>query len=161
MLIFSRIDYHILWRYSKSLLVFSLICLVFVLIAGTSIKGAKRWIGLGAFSFQPSELAKFALVLHLARLLAEKQSYIKDFQRAFVPMLFWIGAVAAFIALQPNFSTAGVIFALGVLLLFIGNANVLHILGLFALGGVGGAGFSGAATCTTNECRRNRHTAEN
>lgn len=144
-LIFSRVDYHILWKYSKSLLIFSIGCLIFVLVAGTSIKGAKRWIGLGAFSFQPSELAKFALVLHLARLLAEKQSYIKDFQRAFVPMLFWIGAVAAFIALQPNFSTAGVIFALGVLLLFIGNANVLHIFGLFAVGLVGGGVYGMAA----------------
>ncbi len=137
-LLFSRIDYHLIWKYSKSLLIFSLVCLVFVLLAGTTIKGAKRWIGYGPLSFQPSELAKFALVIHLARLLAEKQGYIKDFQRAFLPMLFWIVATAALIAKQPNFSTAGVIFILGVLLLFIGNANVLHIAGLFVLGLIGG-----------------------
>lgn len=144
-LIFSRIDYHIIWRYSKMLLVFSLLCLVFVLAAGTTIKGAKRWIGYGPLNFQPSELAKFALVVHLARLLAEKQSYIKNLQRAFLPMLFWIVVVAALIALQPNFSTAGVIFVLGVCMLFIGNANVLYIAGLFALGAVGGGIYAVAA----------------
>lgn len=137
-IIFSRIDYHVLQRHSKSILFFAIGCLLFVLVAGTTIKGARRWIGLGSFSFQPSELAKFALVLHLARLMAEKQSYIKDLQRAFLPMLFWIGAVAALIARQPNFSTAGVIFALGVLMLFIGNANVLHIAALFVVGLAGG-----------------------
>jgi cell division protein FtsW len=143
--IFSRIDYHLFWRRSKPLLIFSLVCLVFVLFAGTTIKGAKRWIGLGPLSFQPSELAKFVLVLHLARLLAEKQSYIKDFQRSFLPMLFWIGSAAALVALQPNFSTAAVIVAIGVLLLFIGNVSVLHILGLLVLGVVGGGLYGIAA----------------
>ncbi|MCU0424946.1 MAG: putative lipid II flippase FtsW [Candidatus Kapabacteria bacterium] len=137
-IICSRIDYHLLKRHSKSILYFSIGCLLFVLVAGTTIKGAKRWLGYGPLSFQPSELAKFALVLHLARLLAEKQTYIKDLKRAFLPMLFWIGIVAVLIARQPNFSTAGVIFGIGVLMLFIGNANVLHISALFIVGLAGG-----------------------
>ncbi len=137
-IICSRIDYHLLQRHSKSILYFSIGCLLFVLVAGTTIKGAKRWLGYGPLSFQPSELAKFALVLHLARLLAEKQTYIKDLKRAFLPMLFWIGIVAVLIARQPNFSTAGVIFGIGVLMLFIGNANVLHISALFIVGLAGG-----------------------
>ncbi|MCS6809573.1 MAG: putative lipid II flippase FtsW [Bacteroidota bacterium] len=140
-ILFARIDYHSLQRHSKPLLFFALGCLVFVLAAGTTIKGAKRWIGFGSLSFQPAELAKFALVLHVARLLAEKQSYIKDLQRAFLPILFWISIVAALIAVQPNFSTAVVIVALGVLMLFIGNAHILHIVAFLAIGFLGGIAY--------------------
>jgi cell division protein FtsW len=141
-LVCAKVDYHVLQRYSKPILYFALGCLLFVLLFGTSIKGARRWINIGIFNFQPSELAKFALVLHLARLLAEKQLYIKELKRAFLPMLFWIALVAALIARQPNFSTAGVIFLIGILLMFIGNANVLHIMGLFIIGLLGGSAYA-------------------
>jgi cell division protein FtsW len=137
-LMFAKVDYHLLQRHTRPVLLFALCCLMFVIVFGTSIKGARRWINIGIFNFQPSELAKFALVLHLARMLAEKQQYIKNLKRAFLPMLFWIAIIAGLIARQPNFSTAGVIFLIGILLMFIGNANVLHIVSLFVVGLIGG-----------------------
>jgi cell division protein FtsW len=138
-IIFAKIDYHIWQKYSKPILLIGIGALVFVLVGGTVIKGARRWINIGFLGFQPSELAKFALVLHLAAMLAEKKLYIKDLHRTFVPMMFWIGAVCVLIALQPNFSTASVIFGISMMLMFIGNVNVLYLLGTIAAGVAGGS----------------------
>jgi cell division protein FtsW len=139
LIIFARIDYHMWQRYSKHILVFAIGALVFVLVGGTTIKGAKRWINIGFLGFQPSELAKFSLVLHLAAMLAEKKAYIKDLHRSFTPMIVWTGAVCTLIALQPNFSTATVIFVISLVIMFIGNSNVLYLMGTIAAGGAAAA----------------------
>lgn len=145
-IVFAKIDYHILQKYSKGLLMFSLGCLVFVLVAGRAVKGAKRGIDLGPLSFQPSELAKFALVLHIARMLVEKAAYIKDFKRTFAPIMFWMLITAGLIALQPKFSTAAVIFLTGMMLMFMGNAHVGYIAMTFTAGIVGGGVFAVSAS---------------
>lgn len=137
MILFAKIDYHLWQKYSKPIMIVALGALVFVLVGGTTIKGAKRWINIGFMGFQPSELAKFALVLHLAAMLTEKKGYIKDLHRSFVPMMFWTIATCGLIALQPNFSTALVVFVLSLVLLFIGNSNFLYLLGTVAAGGAG------------------------
>lgn len=134
MLLFARIDYHWLERWSKPLLVLSLGLLLYVLFDGREIKGAARWISLGFISFQPSELAKFALVAHLGVMLSEKRTYIGNFKRAFVPMLFWIALVCGFIALQPNLSTAATIFAISMLVLFVGRVRLAHLGIVIAVG---------------------------
>jgi cell division protein FtsW len=139
LIVFARIDYHVWQKYSKHILLFALGALVFVLVGGTTIKGAKRWLNIGFLGFQPSELAKFALVLHLAAMLTEKKAYIKDLHRSFIPMMVWIVAVCALIALQPNFSTASVIFAISLVVMFIGNTNVLYLMGTVAAGGTAAA----------------------
>ncbi|MGE3799989.1 MAG: FtsW/RodA/SpoVE family cell cycle protein, partial [Candidatus Kapaibacterium sp.] len=105
LLLFARLDYHWLERWSKPLLVLAIGMLLYVLFEGTRIKGATRWIDLGLISFLPSEVAKFALVMHLGVMLADKREYLNDFKFAVLPMLIWIGIVAALVALQPNLST--------------------------------------------------------
>lgn len=144
-IVFAKIDYHVWQKHTKTVMLFSLACLALVFIAGVSVKGAQRRIAFGPLSFQPSELAKFALVLHLARMMAEKAAYIKDFQRTFVPMMFWITITAGLIALQPNFSTAAVMFLVGILLVFMGNANVGYLLLTFLVGIAGGSVYAIAA----------------
>ncbi len=150
-LVFAKIDYHIWQRYSKSILVVSVGFLLYVLVAGTTIKGATRWVDIGFISFQPSELAKFALVIHLSAMLADRQEYVKNFRYGFLPMLMWICLVCGLIAAQPNLSTASVIFLISMLVIFVGNANVLHLLG------IGGLGFAAAiAYGLSAEYRLNR-----
>jgi cell division protein FtsW len=141
-IVFAKIDYHLLQKHTRNLMIFALFCLVAVIVVGTTIKGAKRWINVGPLNFQPSELAKFALVLHLARMMAEKQEYIKDMKRAFLPLMFWIAVTAGCIAIQPNFSTAGVIFLLGMILVFIGNGHVGYIALTFLAGIAGGGAYA-------------------
>ncbi len=127
MLIVAKVDYHVWKKLSKPILLFSIFLLIVVLITGASLKGAARWINLGFFSFQPSELAKFAMVLHFAALLTVKQDYIKEFKRGFVPFMVWTLVLCALIALQPNFSTMMVVFLIAISMMFIGNTNLLHL----------------------------------
>ena len=145
LLVFARIDYHWLERWSKPLLVLALGMLVYVLFEGTRIKGATRWIDFGIVSFQPSELAKFALVAHLGVLLAEKRKYIDDFKFAILPMILWIGVILGLVALQPNYSTALVIALVALGTLFLGGVRVRH-LAMIVLPGILAAGlYAGSA----------------
>ena len=134
LLVFARIDYHFWMRHSKKIMYLAVIFLIVVLFVGTSLKGASRWINLGFVSFQPSELAKFAILVHFAALLSAKQKVIKSFENGFLPFLFWTGLICLLIALQPNFSTMIVIFLIAISMMFIGNTNLLYILYTFAFG---------------------------
>lgn len=127
LLLFARLDYHWLESWSKPVLVLAIGMLVYVLFEGARIKGATRWIDLGLISFQPSEVAKFALVMHLGVMLADKREYLHDFKFAFLPMLLWILIVVALVALQPNLSTALVISTVGFGTLFIGRVRIVHL----------------------------------
>lgn len=126
--IFIKIDYHIYEKISKPLIFISLIPLILVFIIGSEINGAHRWIHISFFNFQPSELAKFALVIHLATLLNKRQEVIKEFKLGILPMLIWALIVCGLIAIQPNFSSATVIYLISLAMLFIGNANLYHLL---------------------------------
>ena len=134
LLVFANIDYHHWQKLSKALILLSVFMLLMVLVAGTTIKGATRWIDLGPIRIQPSEFAKFSLVIHFASLLADKQKLIKDFKLGFLPFLIWLGLICLLIALQPNFSTMAILFVIGVAMLFVGNTQILHVLGT-VLGG--------------------------
>lgn len=124
----ANIDYRVWKKFSKPILFISILFLILVFFIGTQINGAYRWIYIGPVNFQPSELAKFALVLILAVILSERQEFIKSFRLTFLPMIFWTGIICILIAIQPNFSTAIVIFLIFISLVFIGNANIKHII---------------------------------
>ncbi|MCX7735748.1 MAG: putative lipid II flippase FtsW [Candidatus Kapabacteria bacterium] len=128
MIIFAKIDYKIWKKFAKPILYISILFLILVFFIGSPINGAYRWIYIGPVNFQPSELAKFALVLILAVYLSERQDFIKSFRLSFFPMLIWIGIICVLIALQPNFSTALVIFLISMTLLFIGNVSIKHLI---------------------------------
>jgi cell division protein FtsW len=138
MLIFSRLDYHWLERWSKPAMILGIGLLCYVLLEGSRRMGATRWIDLGLISFQPSEFAKFALVAHLGVMLADKRSYIGDLKFAFLPMMAWIAVVCGLVALQPNLSTASVIFLISMITLFIGRVKMKH-LGAVVVVGLGAA----------------------
>jgi len=128
--ILSKVDYHLYARYSKPLMMIAVFSLFILLVTGGSgeKKGAARWFEFGPVSFQPSELAKWTLILHLSVLMSRKSELMDDFKRGILPLLVWIGATVMLIALQPNFSTAAVISAISVLLLFIARANLKFLI---------------------------------
>jgi len=141
MLVMSRVDYHWLEKWSKPMLVIALGMLLYVLFEGTKLKGATRWLSLGPISFQPSEFAKFALVMHLGVMLADKRAYIDDFKFAFMPMMFWIAITCGLVALQPNMSTASVIFMVAMGTLFVGRVNLKQFGAVFLAGLVAAVGY--------------------
>ncbi len=130
--IFMNIDYKKLRRFTKPALILSLLILIVTLALGGEVKGASRWLRFGGFSFQPSELAKYALLFHLALLMSLKQDRMRNFKTGFLPLMVWIGAVTLFVLLQPNFSTGAMIVAVSFVMLYTAGAKVSHMAGAVA-----------------------------
>jgi cell division protein FtsW len=104
------------------------------LIVGGETKGVSRWLRFSNFGFQPSEFAKYALLFHLATLIAWKKDNVRDFKKGFLPMLVWIALVTILVMAQPNFSMGAMIFGLSGMMLFVGRARMSHLLGVFLVG---------------------------
>jgi cell division protein FtsW len=136
MLIASKINYHTLAKFSRLGMVVSWVLLIAVLLFGVEQFGAKRWLNIGGFTFQPSTLATVALLVHICVLLSEKQDYIKDFGKSFLPIMFWIGVTCALIGVQ-DFSSAGLLFGICMIVMFIGRVNVMHLSTLVIMGVLG------------------------
>lgn len=133
MIFVSKIDYHFWSKISIWLMLISLITLVIVLVAGKEVGGAERWISLGFMTFQPSELAKFSIIIHFATLINRKGESIKELKYGYMPFLLWIAMFSVLIALQPNFSMIIIIFLIGMFMLYMGNANIKHLLTTFGI----------------------------
>ena len=137
MLIASKVNYHTLAKFSRIGMVLSLFLLVLVLLFGTEQFGAKRWLNLGGFSFQPSTVATVALLLHVSVLLSEKQEYIKDFKTAFVPIMFWVTVTCGLIGIE-DFSSAGILMSICLVMMFIGRVSVIQLGSMVAIAILGG-----------------------
>ncbi len=138
MLVFTKIDYHKYQKHTKWLMAFAIILLLAVLAVGKTELGAKRWLPLGPFSFQPSEFVKIALVLHIAALCAAKREYIGDFKKAFIPMMIWAVLAAGLIAKQPNMSNAGVLMFITFAIMYVAQMPIKYLLASITLAIVGG-----------------------
>ena len=133
MLVCSMIDYRKLARFSRIALAASLVLLVVVQIAGVTWGGATRWLRIGSFAFQPSDLTRVALILHLGVLLAKKQAYISSFTRSFLPLMAWALAACILIGME-DLSSASMLLATAVLMCFVARVRVAHLGGLAAAG---------------------------
>lgn len=131
--VFTFVDYRKLARLSRIALLLSMGLLVVVKVSGVVMGGAARWLQIGQFGFQPSDLAKVSLVLYVAVLLARKQEYIKSFKKAFLPLVIWIGATVGLIGVE-NLSTAFLVLVATLLMCFVGRVSVLHLGTLFLAG---------------------------
>ncbi len=138
--VLSLVDYRKLARVSKLAMIGSLGLLVAVQVLGAATNGAQRWLELGPVSFQPSDLAKVALILHVAVLLAKKQDYIGDLKRGFVPLLVWIGPAVLLIGME-DLSTAAILSLTMAAMLFVGRVRVTHMVAVGLVGAVLAVGF--------------------
>jgi|SRR5512135_365354 cell division protein FtsW len=118
-------------RFSYPLLAITFIVLVMVLIPGLGVSrgGARRWIMFPGFAFQPSELAKLAVVMYLAHSMARKEERIRTFSVGVLPHLIVSGAFAALLLLEPDFGTALILTILLYFMLFVGGVRVRYLLG--------------------------------
>ena len=140
----SRIPYRF-WRQTWVVatgLIISAILLILVIIPGIGvyINGSRRWLSIGGLSFQPSELAKFAIVLYMATVLSYAGPRIKRLWTGIVPVLIVPGVTFLLILEQPNLSTAGSIMIVSLILIIMAGAKWRHIL-LMLVGGVCVGGF--------------------
>lgn len=134
-----KVDYRYYAKISRFLLWISVPLLVFTWLFGTNINEASRWITIPLINqaFQPSDLAKLALLITLSSMLTKKQQDITDFQKAIIPMLVWIGLICGLIAMT-NFSTAILLFFTCMLLLFLGRVPIKYLVFLVVIGGLAG-----------------------
>lgn len=138
MLIASKLDYHLIAKFSKLGVVIGWLMLIAVLIFGDEVFGAKRSLTIGGVSFQPTSFASLALLIHISVLLSRKQEYIKDFKRAFMPIMFWVVITCALIGIE-DFSSAALLMALSMLVMFVGRISMIQLGTLVIIGVMGGS----------------------
>jgi len=129
-LIFSAVIYKLKYKKLKDLvpylLLISLGTLILVLIpgVGTIAGGSRRWLSLGLISFQPSELAKFTVVIYLAAYIDRNQAKMKNFKKGILPPLIVIGLTAALILIEPDLGTAFTLSAVAAAMIFVGGIKI-------------------------------------
>lgn len=128
-------DYRMLQAWAKPLALISLGLLIFVLIPGigSTSFGARRWFKLGPIHFQPSELAKMAVLIYTADFLARKQKEITFFRQGFLPPLLVMGIMSLCVLRQPDLGNAVLMTAIVFTLIFVAGAQWRHLLGLVGL----------------------------
>jgi cell division protein FtsW len=127
-----NIDYHTLRTRSLALLFTSiaLLALVFIPGIGRTAGGASRWIRLGYFSFQPSEMAKFSLVLYMADVMARKQRQIEQFWRGLALPLVLSFLILGLVIMQPDLGTTVLMALIVVIMLFVAGVRLRLLLPL-------------------------------
>jgi cell division protein FtsW len=127
MVIFSAIPYEYYKRYSKPAIIGIAFLLVLTLIFAPNIKGAGRWINLGVISFQPADIAKLILIIHLAALIEAKNELITDFNQGYLYLFVWAVLISGLILIQPNISNGALVLVTSLAILFVGGAKLKHI----------------------------------
>ncbi|HOT15161.1 MAG TPA: FtsW/RodA/SpoVE family cell cycle protein [Bacteroidales bacterium] len=122
------IPYKYYLRLAQIFLYLSAPLLLLTLVMGTSLNSASRWLTVPVIglTIQTSDFAKIALIMYVARTLALKQDEIKDFKKAFLPVIIPVGIICTLI-LPANLSTALMIFMVSVILMFIGRVSIKHL----------------------------------
>jgi cell division protein FtsW len=125
----ARFDYHRWQLLSIPLLVLSAILLGVLIFPGMrhDVGGSSRWFRLWFLSFQPSELAKLALVMYLARVFSRQEDKIKQFGGGFLPPMIVLGIFFALVLRQPDFGTGMLFVMLVFILLFAAGARLLYL----------------------------------
>ncbi|MGE5520959.1 MAG: FtsW/RodA/SpoVE family cell cycle protein [Candidatus Dadabacteria bacterium] len=124
-----RVNYTLYSKLAKILFIFSIPLLLYTLLFGVTLNEGSRWIRLPIINLtmQTSDLAKLSLFMFLARLLSRKQNKIKDFYKGFLPVIIPVGITCLLIA-PANLSTALLLGASCMLLMFIGRVSTKHLL---------------------------------
>ena len=110
-------------RFAPALFVLALVLLIAVLFVGKDVNGAKRWISLGVLNFQPSELAKFAVLLYAADYMVRKMEVKERFFRAVLPMAGAVAIVGLLLLAEPDMGAFMVIAVIAMGILFLGGVN--------------------------------------
>jgi cell division protein FtsW len=147
LVIIARTDYHRWRRVAGPLLLLSLVllCLVFVPGIGVGANGATRWIGVGSITVQPSELAKLAVLVWVADLLARRAGYMHNTRATLRPVVVVLAAVATLVMLQPNLGTTIVVAAIAMALCFVAGSPAAPLAGWTAFGLAAATGLALAA----------------
>jgi len=125
MCLVRRVDYHKFQSLTYPIIMITFLLLIAVMIPSLSkeVGGARRWLTLGGLSFQPSELAKFALILFIAKSMVKRVDKLRNFAYGYLPNLIVLGIFFVLILLQPDFGTAMIISVVTFIMLFVAGVR--------------------------------------
>ncbi len=132
----SFVDYHILRRFAIPVMLGSWGLLGLVMLL-PEVQNVHRWIRIGPISIQPSEIAKFAIILLFAHVISRNPDMIKSLKKGFLPLLCVLGFTAVLILIEPHLSGTILLLMIGLVMLFIGGARLPHLGTIVAIGVVG------------------------
>ena len=132
----SFVDYHVLRRFAVPVMLGSW-GLLFLVMLLPEIQNVHRWIRLGPISIQPSEIAKFAIILLFAHIISRNPEGIKSLKKGFLPLLGVLGFTAVLILIEPHLSGTILLLMIGLVMLFIGGARLPHLGTIVAIGAIG------------------------
>lgn len=137
----SLIDYHLYRRFVFIIFIGGLILMVAVLIIGTKLNGAKRWITIpGVTTFQPSEIMKFALIVLFAHLISLHYKRMGSFRYGVLPFAICLITVAGLMMLQPHLSGTILMFLIGFVMMFVGGTKLRYFVVLAGSGAAAAVG---------------------
>ncbi|HTX56827.1 MAG TPA: putative lipid II flippase FtsW [Candidatus Acidoferrales bacterium] len=127
-----RLDYHLLKKWAPYVLVFTVLSLLLVFVphVGFAVNGARRWIGAGSITFQPSEFAKLGLVIYLAAMLATRGERIVSLVHGLFPLCIPVVLIAVLVLKEPDMGTASLIVMIAFALFFAAGARLTHLLAI-------------------------------
>ncbi len=135
MLMISTIDYHVLHKFSWVLWIVSLALLVVAYIMPSST-GIHRWIRIpGIGQFQPSEVAKFALIVLYAHLVSLNHKKMKTFTKGYLPFMAILGITCGLVFIEPHLSGTMLLLGIGLILMYVGGTRLVYLLGTIGIGG--------------------------
>ncbi|WLR43624.1 stage V sporulation protein E [Bacillus carboniphilus] len=139
MFFIMNVDYWTWRSWSTALILVCFLLLILVLIPGIGMErnGSRSWIGVGAFSIQPSEFMKLAMIAFLAKYLSENQKKITSFKKGLTPALSFVFLAFAMIMLQPDLGTGTVMVGTCVTMIFVSGARLSHFMFLGVCGIIG------------------------
>ncbi|HQI17469.1 MAG TPA: stage V sporulation protein E [Bacillota bacterium] len=131
MLFMSKLDYRILGRFAGALALLSIVLLIAVFIPGIghTANEATRWIKIGSQTMQPSEFAKFALIIFMAKSISNKKEKIRSFKHGVLPYVILAAIYFVLIILEPNLSMAGSILMITFAMLFAAGTKIIYLIG--------------------------------
>ena len=137
MLLASRFPMGFYKRYAVPFMALTLLLLALVPLVGVKANGSRRWLCVGSFTLQPSELAKLAVILLFARMICRRRGRMRSFRYGILPFALILALIVGLLVLEPHFSASIIILAVGAVMIFLGGAP----LGWFAaaFGAVGAA----------------------
>jgi len=135
MVLMTRIAYPKLRKLAWIGVIVSAVMLALLWIPPLGVRagGAVRWLNLGVFSFQVSELVKVVLILFLAHFLSQRVNHIREFKEGFLIPLAVTGLLTGMIILQPDFGTTVIVVLITLAMIYLAGGRILHLLGLVAL----------------------------
>jgi cell division protein FtsW len=134
---FAKFDFNLLKKWSAVFYGLMILLLLLVFIPGIGANfgtHASSWLNIFGFSFQPAEFAKLGLIVFVASLIASKGKDIEDFQFGFLPILFMGLIPILLVAVQPDIGTVAILFGILFGMMYVGRANLWHMVALFLCG---------------------------